>query len=130
MGPSIILGDSGYALSKWLMVPFANPASAAERRFNTAHKKGRTVVERCNGVLKMRFRCLTKNAMFQPHKVSKIVGACAALHNFATEKRVHFEDDIDPDFLFPYDMQEHDNVYNASPDGIRMRNDIVRKIFF
>lgn len=86
-------------------------------------------MERCNGVLKMRFRCLTKDAMFQPPKVSKIVGACAALHDFAIEKRLDFEEAIDPELLDHSDMHEVIRDRTVSNDGARVRNDIIRRIF-
>ena len=33
----VILGDSGYPLRQWLMVPFFNPQSDAEHHFNRSH---------------------------------------------------------------------------------------------
>lgn len=129
MGDTLILGDSGYALSKWLMVPFSNPSSLPEERFNIAHKKGRCVVERCNGLLKMRWRCLTKPLMFQPAKSSRIIGACAALHNFAIMNNIPFVDEIDRDLLEQSDMQEHSLQSLNSSDGAAMRREIVRRFF-
>ena len=125
---TFILGDSGYALSKWLMVPITNPTSRSEERYNAPHKKARSVVERCNGVLKMRWRCLTKPNMFQPAKASRIVGACAALHNFAIDKAVFFNDEIDSELMEHSDMAEH-VLEIPSSDGLRMRRDLVERVF-
>lgn len=43
----------------------------------------RSIIERVNGVLKMRFRCLIQYRALQyaPAKVAKIVKACCVLHN-------------------------------------------------
>lgn len=125
---TFILGDSGYALSKWLMVPISNPTSRSEERYNAAHKKARSVVERCNGVLKMRWRCLTKPIMFQPAKASKIIGACAALHNYAIDKSLFIDDEIDQILMDHSDMGEHAPEM-PSPDGTRVRRNIVQRIF-
>ncbi|XP_055956911.1 putative nuclease HARBI1 [Patella vulgata] len=36
---SALLGDSGYPLKTWLMVPFTNPSSRAGDRYNNVHKR-------------------------------------------------------------------------------------------
>nr|CAI5830342.1 unnamed protein product [Callosobruchus analis] len=55
--------DSGYALRSWMLTPITpEPAPhTPEFRYNAAHKTIRSTVERCNEVLKMRFRCLFKH---------------------------------------------------------------------
>ena len=80
--PSIeyVLGDSGYALIQWLMVPVLNPVSEAELRYNRAHMSTRNAIERCNGVLKRRFACLNKLRM-NPERACDVIQACIVLHN-------------------------------------------------
>ena len=51
-----LLGDSGYPLKQWLMIPFSAPPTSAERKFNVLHRKMRCLVERAFGVLKSRWR--------------------------------------------------------------------------
>ena len=61
-GDGWLLGDSGYPMKPWLLVPMLDPQSRAERAYNKSHIKTRKVVERGFGVWKMRFRCLHKSA--------------------------------------------------------------------
>jgi len=49
-------GDSGYPLRQWLLTPIANPTTNAENYYNQRQMSSRSIIERCNGVLKMRFR--------------------------------------------------------------------------
>ena len=133
MPNSWILGDSGYPLKRWLLTPFLRPANAAQERFNRRHKQIRSAVERCNGVLKMRWRCLTKPLMYQPPRSSRIIAACAALHNFALAHGVelpvdmdNFEDEnliVNADFIVDGVLGGRDN------EGIRVRQNVVDRLF-
>lgn len=81
---SHFLGDSGYGLAPWLLTPYrvANEGSG-EEIFNGIHSAARCVVERCIGVLKARWRCLSsdRKLRYTPRKVSAIINVCCALHN-------------------------------------------------
>ncbi|XP_065280784.1 putative nuclease HARBI1 [Dermacentor albipictus] len=80
-----LLGDSGYPLEPWLLIPVPGhpPAQTAEGQYNTAHGAMRSVVERCIGLLKSRFRCLQQycTLLYEPERAANIVAACAVLHN-------------------------------------------------
>jgi hypothetical protein len=67
----LILGDSGYAVSRWLFTPVRNPANAAERRYNRRHRRTRTVIEQAFGRLKMDWRVLHNECRLQPGKFKK-----------------------------------------------------------
>ncbi|KAJ1094695.1 hypothetical protein NDU88_007747 [Pleurodeles waltl] len=48
----------GYGIQPWIMTPCGNRSTAAERAYNDAHRKTRSIVERTFNILKSRFRCL------------------------------------------------------------------------
>ncbi|XP_056386674.1 putative nuclease HARBI1 [Hyla sarda] len=93
-GDGLLLGDNGYRLQSWLMTPYLNPSTAAEKKYNRAHVKTRTQVERLFGILKSRFRCLdiTGGALlYKPEFVGKLVIACCILHNIANTHQIPIE---------------------------------------
>ncbi|XP_064629296.1 putative nuclease HARBI1 [Lineus longissimus] len=126
---SWILGDSGYPLKKWLLTPYATPGNNGQNRYNMAHKSIRSAIERCNGVWKMRWRCLTKPIMFQPARASRIIAACGALHNFAIQQRVPFNQVIDQNVMNAMEVDAGRAIFRNNNEGIRARNELVRRVF-
>lgn len=66
------------------MTPHRSPEEGSvEIKFNEVHAKCRNVVERTNGVLKNRWRCLlgARELHYAPKKAAKITNVCCALHN-------------------------------------------------
>ena len=120
-----LLGDSAYPLLPWLMTPKINASTRQENRYNAAHKKGRSAVERCNGLLKARFRCLTKPMMFSPQKCSRIILACGVLHNIAIERRIllDFTDDV-PEIDNDIHYGESENT-----DAVLARGRLIQGVF-
>lgn len=83
-----LLGDNGYPLEPWLLVPVLEPCSVSEENYNCSHRHTRGVIERCNGVLKSRFRCLDHSGgilLYNPEKVCKIIATTCILHMYFME---------------------------------------------
>ena len=70
----VLLGDSGYACSPFLMTPYLDPKT---------HKVTRCIIEGAFGVLKRRFHVLHSEVRMAPDRVCTIVVACCILHNIA-----------------------------------------------
>ncbi|XP_060845695.1 putative nuclease HARBI1 [Rhopalosiphum padi] len=130
-----LLGDSGYPLRPWLLTPIAQPRTAAEENYNKNQMYVRSVIERCNGVLKMRFRCLLKDRVLhhKPEKATAIINACIVLHNMCIEYNISevMDETIDEFDLGMYHNQEplyehvNDNRNRDLMLGRRQRDRIV-----
>lgn len=81
-----------------MMVPILNAADGSpEERYTRRHAQARAVIERCNGLLKARFRCLLRYRVLQyaPSKATSFILACTVLHNMCITHRIGFERDED-----------------------------------
>ena len=99
------------------MTPLANPTTASEVGYNTAHAKSRNVIERCFGVLKSRFRCLDKSGgtlLYTPEKAYRIFVACSVLHNFSINRN------IPPSAIDPAVIARHNQLQPATVPGAPM----------
>jgi hypothetical protein len=78
-----LLGDSGYPLLPWLMVPHKNVRnlSVLDTLFNRRLKKGRCVVENAFGILKQTFRELLLKSELDVVFLPDVITCCAILHN-------------------------------------------------
>lgn len=128
----LVSGDSGYPLQPWLMTPIMHPVNNSERRYNRAHIKGRNVIERCNGVLKSRFRCLSRFRIMNllPTAASNIINACAVLHNICIKNRLEFYDVDEDAGDAGNDAPDEDNSSSTNyARAVSVRQLIVRNHF-
>lgn len=129
-----LIGDSGYPLQPILMTPFLNPQpNTPESRYNQSHMASRNVVERCIGLLKMRFRCLLKErvARYTPQFVGKLVNTCVVLHNMCINFNIgnDFLEEIFEDGDYPV---ENYPIYGNNLEiqqGENIRRNIVNTYF-
>jgi hypothetical protein len=77
-----ILGDGGYPLLPWLMVPFENHGALTQEQedFNKSLSSVRQHIERAFGLLKSRFRIL-KNLNVGEEWFADVIIVCCMLHN-------------------------------------------------
>lgn len=112
-----LVGDSAYPISTWLQKPYPEGTrDPAEIRFNYALSSARVQVECAFGILKNRWRILNCMEEANVGRVSKIVIACAVLHNFCI-----LADDEWDDEDYDNDEDEGQNNNAGLQDGEQIR---------
>ncbi|KAK4881735.1 hypothetical protein RN001_005054 [Aquatica leii] len=110
----IILGDSGYGLTKYLITPLLHPTTRGEQLFNEAQIRSRNPVERLFGVWKRRFPVLSLGIRLSIDTTQAVVIACAVLQNIAIDRNEDQPPD-DPNVVVPaFEPIEAHNIDNIN----------------
>lgn len=80
-GDTHLIGDAGYPCKPFLLTPYSNPQSGEQFRYNSAHVKSRSVIERLFGIWKRRFACLEYGLRCNLDTSLTVIIAVAVLHN-------------------------------------------------
>lgn len=125
----LVVGDSGYGQQPWLYVPKLRERvlkvwvelTASEKRYNKSHRKTRSTVEGCIGVLKNRFRCLCRQRvlMYSPKTAGSIIVACVVLHNIMIDAKYPLPREEDIAEQISDDESENEN---EEYDALNVRN--------
>ncbi|KAK0149199.1 putative nuclease HARBI1 [Merluccius polli] len=111
------------------MTPILHPATEPDERYSHAQRKTRSVVERCIGVVKSRFRCIDRSGgvlQYIPERACKIITCAFILHNICIMYRLpipNITDDHDPECDVPGPVPAPCN------SGIQVRQDLIRRRF-
>ena len=117
----ILLGDSGYAITPFLITPFNDPVvGSPEKKYNTPHNRGRSVIERTNGQLKRRFHCLGSCLRIKIERIPSTIYACCLLHNKAKLMKDSDEDLLDPPFIHDDNFRD-ENLVDRSENYLRLK---------
>lgn len=82
-GDAVLVGDSGYASTSYMMTPLQDYHTPAEQLYNESQIRTRNVIERFFGVWKRRFPVMAVGLRVQLMKVFPIITATLVLHNIA-----------------------------------------------
>lgn len=129
-----IKGDSGYPCERFLMTPILHPRTVAEERYNNSHAKTRCTIERCNGVLKARFRCLSKHRVlnYAPRISGSIINTCVVLHNLCLKYRSDSDEETSGEENSDSSDDEDDDdeaQQLANPRATFIRDKLIRTHF-
>lgn len=130
---AFLLGDSAYALQTYCIVQYQESPNLLlhQRRFNASLRSTRSTIERCIGVLKKRWACL-KGLRLKPEKASRVITACACLHNFCIndplpEEEIDLHVDIEDDVELESDYSDSSNIHET--ENARVRRDAIALSF-
>ncbi|KAK4872613.1 hypothetical protein RN001_014642 [Aquatica leii] len=124
---------SRYPLRPWLLTPLEHESlpESPEAAYNRHHKRTRCLIERCIGLLKMRFRCLLRHRVlhYAPDVASQIVNACVVLHNICIYHNVpdpeeeEGDDQIDFGYIVntPHENEENNQARRINPHLVESR---------
>jgi hypothetical protein len=79
----VLLGDDGYGIETWLMIPYRNPVDPMQRAYDRLFKREWVIIERCFGQLKRRFLILQYVCRVLSQRIPSIIICCFVLHNVA-----------------------------------------------
>ncbi|KAB0804445.1 hypothetical protein PPYR_01415 [Photinus pyralis] len=115
-----LIGDSGYTLTKYLMIPLANPITRPEQLYNESLIRTRNVVER-QYVLRLERR-------LKLDTVLSVIIATAVLHNIAIDNN-----DLEPnnqDIMAEiYDVPNEVPLENPNENALTVRNELINNCF-
>ena len=92
---ALLLGDSGYSLSPFLMTPYRNPSNSREMAYNRVFVKERVVIERVFGQLKQRCSILNHQIRVKITNVPDWIIALCVLHNVSKRLQDCWQDECD-----------------------------------
>jgi hypothetical protein len=124
----MLLGDSGYPCSHYLMTPYNAPSDAVQERFNRSLCRTRVLIEQTYGILKKRFQCLHYGLRCSPDQAIQYITACVILHNIGIEKSDIFVSSNCLD-LDPMQCLNNGPLIPHLNNGCRKRDEIARMFF-
>ncbi len=129
----VLLGDSGYTLSNFMLTPYPVGTTNVERTYQRLHGKGRVVVERAFGILKRRFPCLKLDLRVNLDRIPAVIASCFILHNLALRWKQPMPDDVPP-VPAPHQAESDDEddglaIDSPPPTAAAFRNWVAMEAF-
>lgn len=130
-GDYLLIGDSGYAQTTFMMTPLARIDSQSQSLYNESQIRTRNVVERTFGIWKRRFPILSRGIQVHLSRIPGIVIATCVLHNLA---RQHGDPEPPMELDYPPIFDENEtfsntNTNNRSTPGSRARQVLIEQHF-
>lgn len=125
-----LIADSSYALRPWMITPITEVNEDSPEAYYTKRQtSARSLIERVNGILKMRSRCLLKHRVlhYDPVTAAKIVKTCCVLHNMCVTDNIPLIQNVgDNDNPDEVDLGIYPPALPVEPDRIRLNPELER----
>lgn len=122
-----LIGDLGYPLQPWLMVPVKKFTKnrSREKKYNKTIRKVRNKNERGFAVLKNRFRCILgeRKLRYNHENVANIIYSCVTLHNFLISNSF----DIEHMITVRTEEEEEECEIGENETDFRMQNSYLEQ---
>ncbi|GBG85301.1 hypothetical protein CBR_g39869 [Chara braunii] len=90
-----LMGDAGYPILPWLMIPFGgSDRTVEERSFDNKFSALRNVIERCFGRLKGMWHCFGWKHIANMQNVCYQFFACCILHNIIIDAGIPVDEEL------------------------------------
>ncbi|KAJ8284514.1 hypothetical protein COCON_G00033640 [Conger conger] len=129
-GHSWLIGASCYSLERHVLTPLAYVRKRPSMRYNEAHFKIQTVIQKTFGLLKSRFRCLENLGSIQKNNCSthtEMVNACCVLHNIAMKFSVPLPQHFVPEPR--YHGVNREEITQSNSSMLLFREDMIKAFF-
>lgn len=122
----ILLGDRGYSLTPFLLVPYIDlpTNSTVNENFNKKHRIARATIERSFGQIKQRFACLQRCMQINICRVPKTIFACFVLHNICRSRHDLIPSTVED--VNPRNQHDDDDFADVSSNALRRLGEVKR----
>lgn len=117
-----IVGNSGYPLTDWVLVPYAQPhLTWAQHAFNERIGEVQSVARNAFARLKGRWGCLQRRTEVKLQDLPVVLGACCVLHNICEMRG----EEMDPEMGFDLVDDEMVPEVQVRSPGARIARDTI-----
>ncbi|XP_038713439.1 uncharacterized protein LOC120007310 [Tripterygium wilfordii] len=106
-----------------------------EELFNMKHSAARNIIERCIGLLKMRWKILHNTCFYGIGTHADIISACCLLHNLIRREmrfdpiEAQLDTEFGQTFLNDYEHGEHIGIVEPSNEWTTWRDQLANEMF-
>ncbi|XP_036402774.1 putative nuclease HARBI1 [Megalops cyprinoides] len=129
-GHSWLIGASSYSLDKHVLTPLSYVRERTSIRYNEAHFKIGSAIQKTFCALKTRFRCLDNLGNIQKYtynKPAEIVNACCVLHNIAMKFSIALPGKLVPEPV--YHGINRQELTQGGSDMLLFREEMIKAFF-